>query len=80
MDRKQSVIYIGARAVVSDGPSNRSAKLFRKKVRQEVPTFWIATGDLPETPANTFFQRVSRRAVLRSVIDTHYERRICCSV
>lgn len=46
--------------VVSDGPSKRSAQLFRKKVREEAPTLWIATNDLPATPANTFYQRLDR--------------------
>jgi transposase len=47
-------------AVTLVGPSSWSARLFRKKVRQEAPTLWIATGDLPETPANTFYQRLDR--------------------
>ena len=34
--------------------------MFRKKEREEAATFWIATGDLPPTPSNTFYERLDR--------------------
>jgi transposase len=32
--------------------------VFRKKTPEEAPTFWIATGDLPATPAHSFYQKL----------------------
>ena len=32
--------------------------VFRKKTRDEAPTFWIATSDLPSTPADSFYQKL----------------------
>ena len=32
--------------------------VFRKKTPEEAPTFWIATSDLPSTPANSFYQKL----------------------
>ncbi len=32
--------------------------MFRKKTPDEAPTFWIATSDLPATPANGFYQKL----------------------
>jgi len=32
--------------------------VFRKKTPEEAPTFWIATSDLPVTPANSFYQKL----------------------
>lgn len=32
--------------------------MFRRKDREEQPAFWIATSDLPTTPANTILQAV----------------------
>lgn len=34
--------------------------MFRKKRPEEAPTFWIATSDLPSTPANAFYQQLDR--------------------
>jgi transposase len=34
--------------------------MFRLKAREEQPSFWIASGDLPSTAANTFYQRLDR--------------------
>ncbi len=34
--------------------------MFRKKNSEEAPTFWIATSDLPSTPANAFYQKLDR--------------------
>ena len=32
--------------------------VFRKKTPEEAPTFWIATSDLPSTPATAFYQKL----------------------
>jgi len=32
--------------------------VFRKKTPEEAPTFWIATSDLPCTPAHSFYQKL----------------------
>ena len=32
--------------------------MFRKKKPKEAPEFWIATSDLPSTPANAFYQKL----------------------
>ena len=32
--------------------------MFRKKTPEEAPTFWIATSDLPTTPAHSFYQKL----------------------
>src|SRR3972149_9065342 len=32
--------------------------VFRKKPPEEAPTFWIATSDLPSTPATAFYQKL----------------------
>lgn len=32
--------------------------VFRKKTRDEAPTFWIATSDLSSTPADSFYQKL----------------------
>jgi len=32
--------------------------VFRKKTRDAAPTFWIATSDLPSTPADSFYQKL----------------------
>lgn len=37
--------------------------MFRKKTREEAPTFWIATSDLPCTPANSFYQKLDTALV-----------------
>lgn len=34
--------------------------MFRKKTPDEAPTFWIATSDLPATPANGFYQKLGQ--------------------
>jgi transposase len=34
--------------------------VFRKKTPEPAPTFWIATQDLPTTPANSFYQTLDR--------------------
>lgn len=34
--------------------------MFRQKTPEEAPTFWIATSDLPATPANAFYQKLDR--------------------
>lgn len=34
--------------------------MFRKKRPEEALTFWIATSDLPSTPANAFYQQLDR--------------------
>jgi transposase len=34
--------------------------VFRKKTPEEAPTFWIATSDLPSTPATSFYQTLDR--------------------
>lgn len=34
------------------------APVFRKKTPEEAPAFWIATSDLPATPANSFYQKL----------------------
>lgn len=34
--------------------------MFRRKDREEQPAFWIATSNLPTTPANTFYRRLDR--------------------
>ena len=39
-------------------PRAKGAAVFRKKTPEEAPTFWIATSDLPTTPANGFYQRL----------------------
>lgn len=32
--------------------------MFRKKTLEEAPSFWIATSDLPSTPANSFYHKL----------------------
>lgn len=32
--------------------------MFRKKTPEEAPAFWIATSDLPSTPADSFYQKL----------------------
>lgn len=44
------------RAHHSDG----RCRVFRKKPPETAPTFWIATSDLPTTPANGFYQRLEQ--------------------
>lgn len=34
--------------------------MFRKKTPDEAPAFWIATSDLPATPANGFYQKLDQ--------------------
>lgn len=34
--------------------------MFRKKTPEEAPSLWIATSELPTTPANAFYQRLDR--------------------
>jgi transposase len=36
------------------------ATMFRRKDREQQPSMWIATSDLPTTPANTFYQRLDQ--------------------
>lgn len=36
------------------------ATVFRQKTPEEVPAFWIATSDLPSTPAHSFYQRLDQ--------------------
>ena len=37
--------------------------VFRKKAPEEAPTFWIATSDLPTTPAHAFYQQLDAALV-----------------
>ena len=34
--------------------------MFRKKTPQETPTLWIATSDLPATPATGFYAKLDQ--------------------
>jgi len=34
--------------------------MFRRKDAEAQGSFWIATSELPSTPANTFYQRLDR--------------------
>lgn len=54
--------------------------MFRKKTPTEAPTLWIATGDLPATPATSFYAKLERvlaeRAfgdAVRGLCAPHYE-------
>lgn len=54
--------------------------MFRKKQRQEQPILWIATSDLPMTPANAFHQRLDRAFAkigfgdaVRALCEPYYE-------
>lgn len=54
--------------------------MFRRKDTEPQPTMWIATGDLPVTPANAFYQRLDRALAkfgfgdaVRSLCEPYYE-------
>jgi transposase len=49
--------------------------VFRKKTPNESPALWIATSDLPTTPATGFYQRLDRVLVDRGFGDA--VRRVC---
>jgi len=49
--------------------------VFRKKTAQEAPTLWIATSDLPTTPATGFYQRLE--GVLHEQQFADHVRRLC---
>ncbi len=49
--------------------------MFRKKTPQEAPALWIATSDLPTTPANGFFQKLEAALAKRQFGDA--VRRLC---
>ena len=49
--------------------------MFRKKTPDESPSLWIATNDLPTTPATGFYQRLDRVLVDRGFGDA--VRRLC---
>jgi transposase len=49
--------------------------VFRKKTPEEAPALWIATSDLPVTPANGFYQRLGRALTKRQFGDA--VRRLC---
>lgn len=51
--------------------------MFRKKPPDEAPPLWIATSDLPTTPANTFYQKLDR--VLGTSQFGDEVRRLCAS-
>lgn len=52
-----------------------SVPMFRKKTPEEAPSLWIATSDLPTTPAHAFYQRLD--AVLAQHQFGEAVRRLC---
>ena len=51
--------------------------MFRKKTPEEAPALWIATSDLPTTPANSFYQKLDAVLAARQFGDDI--RRLCAA-
>lgn len=65
MVRRRVDEYLG----VTITPLPHRATMFRRKDAEEQSSFWIATSDLPSTPANTFYRRLDRALAESSFSD-----------